>query len=411
MADRDHLTLSRSQARRFLLEYQGLWSPRHLDGKPGIIVYFSRVGCIQFDPLNIIGRNPDLVLQSRVKDYRPELLEELLYQDRLLLDGYDKVMSIYRVEDWPYFERFREAGRKAMLNRTDGIQSVLPQVRAEVENRGPLSSIDLDFNHTVDWSWAPTRASRAALESLYFAGELIVHHKINTRKVYDFAHRHIPAGILQAADPNRSEAQYQDWHVLRRIGSVGLLWNRSGEAWLGLQGVKSPQRNRSIQRLIADGLLIEAQVEGIDIPFYLRSQDLPILEEAINSKQTPRNASIIAPLDNLLWERRLVEEIFDFEYRWEVYTPKAKRQYGYYVLPVLYGDRFIARFEPVLDKKTRVLKIENWWWEPGVMIDAEVVSALEESLRSFIHYLNATRIQIKDVSLHPDEIEALVKML
>jgi len=97
--------------------------------------------------------------------------------------------------------------------------------------------------------------------------------------------------------------------------------------------------------------ILEAQVEGIKLPFYLRASDKAYLEEALTDLEALPRASILAPLDNLLWDRRLIIEIFEFEYRWEVYKPQAERQYGYYVLPVLYGDRFVARFEPEWTKR------------------------------------------------------------
>ena len=97
----EKLTLTNQQARRFILARQGLWPPYELEGKSGVLSYIRRVGCIQFDPLNIVGRNPELVLQARVSDFRPAMLEELLYEDWKLLDGWDKNMSIYCVEDWP----------------------------------------------------------------------------------------------------------------------------------------------------------------------------------------------------------------------------------------------------------------------------------------------------------------------
>jgi uncharacterized protein YcaQ len=99
--------------------------------------------------------------------------------------------------------------------------------------QGPISSLDLDIHEVVDWSWAPTRLARAALESMYWWGELIIHHRINTRKVYDFSHNHLRDELLKREDPNLMEEAYQDWYVLRRIGSVGLLWGKSGDAWLG----------------------------------------------------------------------------------------------------------------------------------------------------------------------------------
>ena len=103
------MQITRKQARRFLLGHQGLQPPHQYLGKPGILEYIRRVGCIQYDPLNIVGHNPELVLQSRVAGFRPDMLKELLYEDRLLLDGWDKQMSIYCLADWPYLRRWREA--------------------------------------------------------------------------------------------------------------------------------------------------------------------------------------------------------------------------------------------------------------------------------------------------------------
>jgi uncharacterized protein YcaQ len=201
-----------------------LLPPYEVYGKEGIIEFINRVGCIQFDPLNIVGNNPELVLQSRVKDFRPNLLQELLYTDRKLLDGWDKMMAIYRTEDWPYFHyRQRDAAKRSQRRDSDVVKAIFPQVRKAIEKRGPLSSIDLDHDQKVDWSWGPTRLAKVALDDLYYLGELIIHHKVHTRKVYDLASRHIPAEVLSAPDPHKTGGHYHDWHVLRRIGGVGLL--------------------------------------------------------------------------------------------------------------------------------------------------------------------------------------------
>ncbi len=173
------LNLTLLQARRLLLDYQYLYPPHQLQGKNGVLKYIDRVYCIQFDPLDIAGRNPELVLQSRVADFKPEMLNELLYHDRRLIDGWDKMMSIYRVEDWPCFTRYRQHFlEKLREGRSSAIVPYLPQIRDIVEAEGPVSSIDLNFNQVVDWPWAPTRLSRAVLESLYHCGELIIHHKV-----------------------------------------------------------------------------------------------------------------------------------------------------------------------------------------------------------------------------------------
>ncbi len=400
----ENLILTKSQARRFILAYQGLWPPRALKGKAGILDYIHRVGCIQFDPLKIVGNNPELVLQARVSEFQPDLLDSLLYEDRKLVDGWDKNMSIYPVEDWPYFQRRRDADRVRLGKRLEATRDILPQVRAELEARGPLSSIDLDFDKTVDWSWAPTRAARAALDSMYTWGELIVHHKVHTRKVYDFAHKHISSAYLDAADPNETETQYQDWYVFRRIGSVGLIWDRAGGAWLNMPGLKSKERKATLSRLLAQEKILQVQIGDINAPCYMQCEAIPLLDDVIHTNANAPQAAILAPLDNLIWDRKFVKALFGFSYVWEVYKPVAERQYGYYVLPILYGDRFVARFEPGRDKESGALLIKQWWWEPDVTPSDDTRRALRHCFEDFLHYLDTDQLQVEPKAAHQADL-------
>jgi len=402
------LNLTNREARRFILSHQRLWPPQQLEGKQGILEHIRRLGCIQFDPLNIVGNNPQLVLQARVSDFRPTMLQELLYGDRKLVDGFDKMMSVYSVEDWPYFRRRREAIRRSPGKSPDAVISIVPQVRRAIEERGPLSSADLDFHEKVEWSWGPTRLARAALESMYHWGELVVHHKVHTRKVYDLASRHIAEELLSAPDPNETEEQYADWRVLRRIGAVGLLWGKAGEGWLGMPRIKSKERRASLARLVADGKALEVSVDGMGHPLYMRSEDRETLEKTLHSDEQPPRAVVVAPLDNLLWDRRFVEELFDFHYRWEVYKPVAERRYGYYVLPILYGDRFVARFEPGRDKETGALMVKNWWWEVGISPSTEMKRDLAQCFQRFLSYLGTEELRTDGETATASDLDWLV---
>jgi len=431
------IQITKEQARRFMLYYHVLSGSVHPKGKEAVLAYINRVGCIQFDPLNIVGHNQELVLQSRVDGFKPSMLQEMLYKDRLLVDGWDKQMSIYRSSDWPYFRRYRATNLENLGNKERPVAPFLPLIRKELKERGPLSSIELEFNQSVNWPWGPTRVSRAALESMWFWGELIIHHKVHTRKVYDFAVHLLPKELLESPDPNETFEQYRDWRILRRIGGVGLLWAKQGDAWLEIPETKTPQRIESIQRLLASSKIIEIYVEGITAPLYMKSEHLPMMEEVLSyqdggtihtdplhhssdsfncisvpatcstgmhgcSTALPTNtlapsARILAPLDNMLWDRRLVKELFDFDYRWEVYKPQSERTYGYYVLPVLYGDRFVARFEPGFDKKTRTLVIKNWWWEKDIQNSkSKPTKAMQRELtkcfRRFAAFLGAEKV-------------------
>jgi len=395
--------ITRRQAGRFLLARHGLAGEWRFEGKAGIMDWMRSVRCLQFDPLNIVASNPHLVLQSRIRGYRRHMLDELLYRDRLLYDGWDKNMSILLTEDWPCFARRRNAVLHSRMTNPK-IRELIPLVIRRMEERGPLSSADLEFDEKVDWPWAPARLSRAVLETLFFSGEVIVHHKDGTRKYYDLTRRHLPAEVLDSPDPNPTEDEYHDWLVLRRIGAVGMLWNRSGDAWLGIGGMKSAQRAASFDRLHRAGRIRKVVVEGLEKhPLYIKEEDVPLLDEVIErGTGGPDRASILAPLDNLLWDRRLILELFGFEYCWEVYKPAAERKYGYYVLPVVYGDRFIGRIEPVLERDSRTLVIRGWWPEPGVEPDSGLIEELERCLADFAAFAGAERIRADDAARSPE---------
>lgn len=383
------IRISKEQARRFLIHYHYL-DQDTLTGTSGILKYMDRVRCIQYDPLNVVGQNQDLILQSRISDYRPHLLRELLYSDYQLIDQWDKNMSICLSEDWPYFSRFRGKYIEWCNQHRDITDAIVKRITTQ----GTCCSSDFEFEEKVDWHYGETRMARAALEGMYYAGELVIHHKIHTRKYYDLAERHIPQDILHAQEPNIAEKDFFDWFVLRRLDCIGMLWNRPSDAWLGVQpfigsGFKSKERNEAFGRLLTDHRIAEVEIEDMLYPLYIRTENLPMLEAItkFDAQNTPF-LRILAPLDNMLWDRNLIKELFDFEYRWEVYKPAADRQYGYYVLPVLYGDQLVARFEPEKHHQNGKSVIKNWWWEKELQLNSSLEHEVREGMKRFTEYLN-----------------------
>jgi len=393
------LSLSLEQARRFLLAHQGLLPPRALEGKSGILDFIRHVGCIQFDPIDLVGRNPDLVLQSRVAGYSPRLLEELLYSDRVLVDGWDKMAAIYCTLDWPCFGRHRDLMRRRYGDPLSPPMQAVPFVLEAIRERGPLKSHDLEHEERIVWSWGhPTRLVRATLEVLSAMAHIHTHHRVRSVRYFDLIERVLPAEILAARDPNPTEAAYQDWHVLRRVGGLGLAPSSGApEYWLGIPGVKTAEARRAVlAHLVEQDRLVAVRVEGAPRrTFFLRSQDLPTLAKTEEVEAEP-SAAFLAPLDNLCWDRELLREIFDFDYCWEVYKPASVRRYGYYVLPVLCGDRFVARCEPRFDKKTQTLMVAGWWWEKGIRPNASMRQALVASLSAFARYLEAEDVRLAE---------------
>ena len=375
-----------------MLACQGLYPPRNWEGKRGVKSYFQQVRSIQFDPINVVGRNPDLVLQSRVVDYKPSLLDGLLYEDRYLVDNWDKMASLSLAEDWPYFSRYRDRMEEIFGVPSEVVMSLAPTVLEQIKREGPQSSLDFDFIKKTNWAWGPTRVTRASLEGLYKMGRLGVHHRVSNRRYFDLIENLLPKELLSIPDPNQSMETYQRWHVLRRIGAMGLAHPNAGEQWGGMIALKSPRRREIMRDLIADGEIVVIEIEGLKgEEFYMRREDYEGLHKNLGAQPNPR-AAFIAPLDNLLWDRKTIKKLFDFSYMWEVYKPKKQREYGYYVLPVLYGEQFVGRVDPAFDKKTGVLTINNWWWEGGVEVGQEMANALRDCLKAFLSYLDANEL-------------------
>ena len=383
----DKMHITQSQARKFLVAYHGLDRYGSGSKENAIMKYFQKVGSVQFDPLDVCGKNAELVLQSRIRNFKPRDLSKLLYEKRLLTEGWDKMMCIYSMSEFPYFKRRRDRDKDYFQSdKCKDLRAISGAIIQDLQDRGPLSSLDLDFHEVIDWSWAQAKLSRATLEMLFFSGRIAIHSRVHSRRKYDLVERIVPDKLLQMPDPNEKEDDHSDWRVLRRLASIGLYYDKSGDGWLGM--MKKKDRDQSIQRLISKEQVIPIQIEGILFNFNIPSKEIELLNRIVKGeRRISKKISFLAPLDNFMWDRSLVEILFDFKYRWEVYKPLKEREYGYYVLPVLYGDKIIARFEPFRDKKQSKLIVKNWWWEKNIKVNDQMKKSISKAIGEFADFL------------------------
>lgn len=383
------ITLTKQQARQFILLKQGLLNEHQFTGRQGVLDFIGQAGCIQFDPVDVCGRSADIVLHSRVKGYKKEMLDELLYKERCLVDHFDKNLAIFASEDLPAFFYKKPAveyvgeynGRGG-----DAVQKIVPLIRQLIREHGHISAAEVGINETIEWYWnVKTSLPRAALESMYFSGELIIHHKTGTNKSYAFMKDHIPPEILDAAPPFTTEAERLAWHVRRRIGGVGMLWNKASDAWLGLN-IKAEERAGAFVKLLEEGMIFGVMVEGIKEPLYIQEDDRAMLLMVLEGKNFLPRFEFIAPLDSLMWDRKLIKALFAFEYKWEIYTPAIKRKYGAYVLPVLCGEQFVGRIEIICDRKTKTLIIKNIWYEDSVKQTKKLQAGMDRCIKRFAKF-------------------------
>jgi uncharacterized protein len=361
------IKLTKNQARQFILVKQGLIGAYKFHDKEGILEFVRQAGCVQYDPIDVCGKNAELTLQSRINGFTKQMLYELLYEDRCLVDYFDKNLAIIDSCDWKYFERIREAHRQCGRGYAE-VNEVADKIKAIIAEKGPVCSKDLEFAEKVDWYWSSTKLSRAALETLYFRGELIVHHKKGTIKYYALTEDYMPKEIIGVEDPFKDELEHMKWRVLRRISAVGMLWNKPSDAWLCIWNMKSKERNQIFSELLAENKILEIEVEDSKAKFYCLENDRWIIDEVQKGPKLKHRTELIAPLDSFLWDRKLIKELFDFDYKWEIYTPIEQRKYGYYVLPILSGERFVGRTEVICDRKTSTLSIKNIWFEADVKV-------------------------------------------
>ena len=350
------------------------------DPADSLISHVKRLGCVQYDPLNIVGRNPDLVMQSRIPGYKPEYFHTALYTRRELFEGYDKNLAIYPSEDFPAFARTR---RDTMANFRSNpeIREMLETVLSDVEKMGEVSSDDLPYDKKVRWAWSDTRLARAALETLWVEGKLALSRRDGSRRYFDLISRCLPENLINSPDPNPTDEEYNAWQYHRRIRSVGLLPSGPSDALLGLD-MKAPARKAALNALLESGKILPVEITDKNLTLYMSALDTPVMERAMSGEEIS-GMRVIAPLDNFMWDRKLIEKLFDFRYRWEVYTPKSKREFGYYVLPLLMNSRFAGRIE-FENFRGGTLEVKNIWWE-----SEPEMSALEKCLDDFCAYLGA----------------------
>lgn len=368
--------VSAAAARRFLALRHLLAPPRSLPAeRESVLLVIDRIGSLQFDPLEVAGRNHDLVLLARVEGYRREWTDHWLYEDRRLYETYNKSLQIVPVAElplyryaWDLMQRRHEAG--AFDDHAPLVEELLGRMREQ----GVLLARDVKAREAIDWYWRPTNQVRAILEALAEVGTLGIARREGNIRVYDLAERLFPPEILAERRPEREQQAHRLLSRYRAHGLLGASGNQ--ELWVGGTGYAA-DRAAVRTTLLDQGRLLAVQVEGIRGERFIVAEDVAFLDRAereIRDGTTPGGAesggaepgvAFLAPLDPLCWDRDLLRRLFAFDYIWEVYVPQPKRRWGYYVLPILYGDRLVGRVEPRLERRARTLRIVDLWWEPG----------------------------------------------
>jgi uncharacterized protein YcaQ len=385
--------ISRENARRFLVTRQLLAPARSLEGGPdAVLEVFRRLGSLQLDPVAVAGLSHDLVLHARVADYEPAWCDEL-YERREIFEAYNKGLSLVPASEFAWFRvRSSRRAQRVLADNADVAKRVLERISAE----GPMSSLDFEreAGPTKDWFGAPMNAVRAVLEAYARTGELGTARRDGGHRYYDLPERLLPAEVL-AHDPTLHEQLRHK--MLSRYRAHGLLGaSGRGEGIFDQLGPAKPDgtypgRNALREELIELGELVPIEVEGVSGKRFVVRDDVELLQAP---PEPPPSVAFLSPYDALVWDRRLLGSLFDFDYVWELYVPPAKRRWGWYVLPIVFRDRLIGRIEPRIDAAEGAVQVLAIWWEDGFEPRrAEgFVDAMREALRAYLGFAEASRL-------------------
>ncbi len=375
---------TRDDVKRLSVYKQGLHQRPDSSSPADLKRIIKRIGLLQLDSISVVARSHYLVMLNRAGLYDPADLDNLL-DSGFLFETWAHAMCQLPSAHYPWFHPYIQQKQlkesQWQLDRLDiDMAPVIENVLETIRQRGPLSSKDFESERRGEggwWNWKPTKV---ALEFLFDYGELMVSHRVKFQRYYDLPERVLARHNFTL---DKSLADYQRWTIERGLRHIGIATaNHAADYYR--------QPKRAAAAILADmlntGEALLVAVEGWKDPAYIHREDLPLLEQIQAGAHEPQLTAFLTPFDNLFWDRDRDEMLWDFFYRIEVYTPKAKRVYGYYVMPILHGCELVGRIDPKVDRKKKRLIFNNLHLERGVKLNGALYRGLIGAIEEFMAF-------------------------
>jgi len=388
------LTITPTLARRLAVSRQRLSGPLPEPTTDNMLSVVRDLNCLQIDPINAVARSHLLVMFSRLGPYAVSDLNKLIYEDRQLFEYWAHCASFVLTEDFQLFDhrmkRYpqREVS-KTWLTQNDKLRKY---VVGHIRKNGPslsrhLEEEGLDPQSWVSTGWTSGRNISRMLDMLWLSGKIMVTGRDGLQKKWDLTERVLPEWTPRKRMPERVREQTAVLKALRALGvgtsrHINYHFIRGSYAYL----------KKTLVELVDEGRILPVTIaEGSDSwpgPWYIAADDLPLLEQLQKGEWSPRT-TLLSPFDNLICDRARTEFMWDFFFRIEIYVPKPKRRWGYYVLPILHGDQIIGRIDPEMDRAQGVLTVNAVYPEPGA---PKVGAEVRRSIESLATFLGANKI-------------------
>jgi len=390
------LQISPTTARRLAIAAQRLAGPLPADPNAAMLDLLRQLRCLQLDPIRVVERTQYLVLWSRLGNYDRETLHQLAYADGHLFEYWAHCASLVLTEDYGLHSHMMRGHHKGtslwsqrmaqwVVENEDFRQSIL----TALAERGPLRTQDFENTANVPWSsggWSSGRSVGYMLDHLWLRGQIMVAKRKGLERWWDLAERvlpqHEPQRVLSPAQVTYDAAQ-------KSLKALGI--GRARDIQRHFIERRYPEFAKVMQQLRKEQIVLPVTIEGWPGEWLMHTDTLPLLERIQAGEWQPRT-TLLSPFDNLIRDRDRTELMWDFYYRIEIYVPAAKRQYGYYVLPILHGDQLIGRIDPKMDWKTGVLTINALYVQAPTPLDEATGHAVAQAIRELATFLSASQI-------------------
>jgi uncharacterized protein YcaQ len=368
----------------------------------------DQLGAVQIDSLQVVQRSHYLTLWSRLGCYDTAAFDRLIYGDpaqpqdrntRRLFEHWLHAACILPLTDYRYRLRHMRRMRETPANMTmlwlaqKGGTETLAYVLDRLRREGQLSIADFEYSGPQHSGWFDWKPVKTALEHLFACGELLIASRVNFQRVYDLRERVLPEWV-----DTREPTQEETWRYLlqRAVRALGIC--QASQAADSLHELKASWAKPIVEALIAEGVFVPVSATlstGKTATLIVHRDNLSLLEQAADGAIVPRRTTFLNPFDNLFWPQGRDRQLWNFHHVLEAYKPEPKRTWGYFCLAILYRDRFIGRFDPVLDRQSGLLRLRALYLVPDVQPDEELMVELARAMRDFMAFHSATDLLIE----------------
>ena len=388
------LTLTRQDLRRLAITRQHLTKQT----PPAMLDVIRDLGCVQLDPIRAVERTHLLVLWSRLGNFDKAELKRLRWEDKALFEYWAHAASLVLTEEYPVFNwgmrhlRQKQARKERYAKWFDGeigFDALHDHVLARLGQDGPLFSREFESQEKMNWTsgWTSGRFVNLLLDYLWSNGQVVIAERVGNQRKWGLAQHFLPDWTPQDEWTAEQACRFAVQKAIRALGAA-----TAKQIKVHYTRGMYPGITAVLKQLVNEEILIPTTIEEMPGDYYLHAADLPLLRQLQNGDWQPRT-TLLSPFDNLICDRDRTEALWDFYFRIEIYVPKAKREFGYYVLPILYGDKLIGRIDPKMDRKTNTLHIHNVYAEPGAPKYKKTVREIGQSVKALASFLGAEKIE------------------